>query len=272
MVLAAEKMMVRERMMAWLRANDVLEGCEAVMVRLGTELLLAWSALWVSPSWWRWRSVNASTRNEREAEKRKRLARTTGFFKVVEGRRRRREEDSRAEDGIPGLSCSEGSVALTDRLLESGWEMEEGKEWKRNGEKKMPKRNMVFLARTASRDRWHFRADFSRAMEGWRKRRVGRGMEGRRCSRKMAFLRRTAPGDRWHLRPTRREQRVWWKNGGREEEKNGRVRRRRYSVEDSLPGPNCCKGMVALTTDFPALAGVVERWWRRKAEEEWRQE
>ena len=100
MVLAAEKMMVRERMMAWLRANDVLEGCEAVMVRLGTELLLAWSAFWVSPSWWRWRSVNASTRNEREAEKRKRLARTTRLFKVVEGRRRRRrEEDPRASGG-----------------------------------------------------------------------------------------------------------------------------------------------------------------------------
>jgi hypothetical protein len=153
MVLAAEKMMVGERVMVWLRANDVLEGYEAGMVRVGTEVLLAWSAFWVSPSWWRWRSVNASTRNERQAEKRKRLARTTSFFKDVEGRRRRREEDARAEDGIPGPSCSKKSVALTDRLLESGWEMEEGKEWKRNGEKKMPKRKMVFLARTASRDR-----------------------------------------------------------------------------------------------------------------------
>jgi hypothetical protein len=80
----------------WLRANDVLEGCKAAMVRLGTELLLPWSVFWVSPSWWRWRSVNASTRNEREAEKRKCLARTTDVFKVVEERRRkrRREEDA----------------------------------------------------------------------------------------------------------------------------------------------------------------------------------
>jgi hypothetical protein len=37
----------------WLRASDVLEGCEVVMVILGTELLLPWSAFWVSPSWWR---------------------------------------------------------------------------------------------------------------------------------------------------------------------------------------------------------------------------
>jgi hypothetical protein len=51
---------------------------------------------------------------------------------------------------------------------------------------------------------------------------------------------------------------MWWKSGGREEEKNGRVGRRRYSVEDGLPAPNCCEGMVALTTNFPALAGVVE--------------
>jgi hypothetical protein len=212
MVLAAEKMMVGERVMVWLRANDVLEGYEAGMVRVGTEVLLAWSAFWVSPSWWRWRSVNASTRNERQAEKRKRLARTTSFFKVVEGRRRRREEDARAEDGIPGPSCSKKSVALTDRLLESGWEMEEGKrmEEERWGEEDDQAEDaVVFLARTASRDRWHLRADFLKAVEGWRKRRVGGGMEGRRCSGKMVFLRRTASGDRWHLRPTFRERRMW---------------------------------------------------------------
>lgn len=36
----------------WAKRIDVVECCEAVLVRLGTKLLVAWSAFWVSPRWW----------------------------------------------------------------------------------------------------------------------------------------------------------------------------------------------------------------------------
>ena len=109
----------------------------------------------------RQRETNA--RHERKV-----LAPATGFARVDGGWRR--EEDARAEDGIPEPSCFEGSVALTDRLLESCWKMEEGGDWKRVGWRKMLEQEMVFLARTASWDRWHLRTDFSRAVGGWRRR------------------------------------------------------------------------------------------------------